>query len=685
MFRRTVVLSVFLVCAYSTHATITLKVTFDNLSVTQTLKNGEFIGIPVYGESGAPQLPFFSYDFLVPSDAELNTVTATIQESQEEVLQGLYDIKPALPPSVNEEIQYPAGKTIINGKDVAIYNVNAFYPSNFVTAVTIGKLQEYKLVKVVVSPYQYNPVTRQLKKLVTGEIVLQYLKTRTPSTFPHGIPYWYMEQIKSYCVNFDQVISSYPAPKRQKKGYAIVTMASIKSGLKNLQSFIDSKKNRGFEVSVIDESQWGGGTGNSAAENLRKWLKANYQNMGIYYLLIIGNPTPTSGDIAMKIFKSKASSGTDYYFSELSGTADGNKNGTFGESADNKAGDPDCNHELALGRIPVYSSDLTAADAILAKFTLYENESQETAQWRFKMLAPMMPSDASTPGNHLANALKDKVCTPNQWGCYRICQNKDPGNVEKTPCTVANVVAAYNSDNYGMTVWWTHGNPTSASGIMDVTNATKLKSDHPTFTYQVSCTNASPATKNNLAYTLLTTKAVGTIAGTDLTYYMPGQTNFDNSSSNSGTSYNWAKVLINGKLPNGDAFNKMRATVPVSGMWVNWGVFVLYGDPSIGPFVWAGTTDITTAMNESVNPLATLQYRNSKLLYRIPSFQQSDALVTINLYNVRGILIKSLLNEMKNPGTYSLELRPMKTIATGMYLCTMCVGEYNETIKIAIK
>jgi len=584
-------------CAFiffiNSKASISESVSFGSISVKQAGSSVVFEGAGVRGEPGSPELPFVCYTYLLPPDADLDNVTASLEGVTEEILPGIFDVKPALPPTANGEIIYPAGLRIVNGKNSAVYNTNAFFPQTCIGEVITGKLDEYKLVDVYVHPFRYNPVTKQLKKITGGTLVVTTQKARTVSSFPYGVAERYSQKVQQLVRNYSKAASLYPTPKREATGpkYVILTTASIKSGAKNLGLFVQMKQARGFDVQIVDESTWGGGTGGTAADNVRKWLKANYQSLAISYLLVIGDPTPASGAIAMKEYypNSDGGSGTDYYFSELSGTGDKNANGKCGESSDRTGGDPDLFHELKVGRIPVYNNDIASLDKILMKMVSYEMEDVNTAKWRFKCLLPMEPSDGNTPGNHLGEFIKDKVLVPNTWAYYRIYDSSTPGNPEKTPCDMTNVLNAWLADSYGICCWWTHGSSTSASGIMNTTNAAKLKDDRPTFTYQVSCTNASPKTATNLAYSLLKNGAIGTIAGTNLTYYSPGQTNYDNSGSNAATSYAWAGLVVKDKLPAGDALNKLRETIK-DVWWVNWVVFVIYGDPSLGPYICGTST-----------------------------------------------------------------------------------------------
>jgi hypothetical protein len=63
----------------------------------------------------------------------------------------------------------------------------------------------------------------------------------------------------------------------------------------------------------------------------------------------------------------------DMIYADLTGTCDGNKNGTLAELADYKAGDPSLKSEIGIGRIP--ETDIGNIDKVLTKMVRYENET----------------------------------------------------------------------------------------------------------------------------------------------------------------------------------------------------------------------------------------------------------------------------------------------------------------------
>jgi hypothetical protein len=103
--------------------------------------------------AGAPNLPYTGRFLAIPHDAE---VEIEILAYQSEVFPDL-DIAPAFRIPVDGELtplQYE--------KDPAVYNEKAYYPDEPVTLVEQSQLRGMDVALVGVTPFQYNPVTREL-------------------------------------------------------------------------------------------------------------------------------------------------------------------------------------------------------------------------------------------------------------------------------------------------------------------------------------------------------------------------------------------------------------------------------------------------------------------------------------------------------------------------------------------
>jgi hypothetical protein len=578
-----------------------VKIPYKNVRVEKIDGKAVFKGATLLGKKGQPNLPGYTVTFLLPQDADLKKISIVLENSKEIELPDQYDVDAAFAPATS----IPDDDSTNNDKDMSVYGKDAFFPASNVGAYNSGKMRQYKLLNVQFFPFRYNPVTKKLKMITDGELSVytssEYSSTAKANSSSTGSKR-INNLVNTIAVNYDQIAPSYNrnassgnlwANSSLSDGevYSIITTSDIVSKSKKLQSFIESKRSRGFTVRTIDETVWGGGTGDIAAERLRSWLKSNYQTLD--YVLLIGNPNPADGTVPMKMVWQRSDSisisgPTDLYYAELSGdwNADGdNKPGEFADDFYNIPGAFDQFAELSLGRIPYYNN-IDDLDKILNKIVLYENSDARSSSWRSKVLLPMKPSDKHTPGFHLGEAIIRNAADPAGWKSTRVYEHNYGVNPENTPCSYASVLHTWKNDNFGLVIWWTHGGSSGAEHILENSHTQFLDDTYPSFTFQVSCSNAYPEYTDNLAYSILKNGGISTIAATRESYYAVGQTDFENSASNAGLSYAFANNLIKDGMSAGDALMLAKSSLVYDcHAWlINLTVFNIYGDPSLGVY-----------------------------------------------------------------------------------------------------
>jgi hypothetical protein len=299
-------------------------------------------------DAGEPMLPYKVMQVLLPPDTDLSTVTASLINADILQVNGVYDIKPTSPACTWDGTQvityWPEGKIIVDGKDVDIYNNYAIFPQNNLHHVPrTGQIRQWKLVTISIALYQCNPVSKELFKLNSGQVSVSYTEssTRDGSLLHHDNIA--KKRARELAINYDEIASQYDQVSRAPvgpllSGYAIITTNAIKYTSSQLQNFVDQKTQKGFTVHVITEETWGGGIGDTASENIREWLKANYLDLNIEYVLLIGDPHPETGDVPMKMlwpgnnFPSEREAPSDYYYSDLTGNWDLDGDGIYGEA-----------------------------------------------------------------------------------------------------------------------------------------------------------------------------------------------------------------------------------------------------------------------------------------------------------------------------------------------------------------
>jgi len=565
-----------------------------------TGKHIQFLSPP-----GSPDLPYQVFKILLPADTELSSVKASIDNSDYVQMAGLWLVKPApFPMTQNTNID-------LSNLYSSFYDSDSVFPENAIYHIQTGNIRGWLVAEIIVSLFQYNPVTKALYQLSSNDLRVHYTRLSTPTNQSFKLDLRAEPRVQRTVINFKDVSNTYKTnvtetqtlsiPTMKNGSYAIITTDEILMQSCALDAFIYSKEQKGYQVILASQEYWGGGMGDEAAENIRNWLIFSSSYYGISYVLLIGNPHPETGDVPMKmlyplnnITQENQNFGvpSDYYYADLTGNWDLDEDENYGEwglatdpnSGDFGVGGVDREFELAVGRIPYYG-DIQALDEILTKLTEYDNESAEESQWRKNVLLPMKSLDSTTPTYFLGEAIKNNILMSNNWAFHRIYDH-DYGIIptpETVGCNYSSVLDAWTNQNYGAIIWWTHGNVTQADNVIQVFDIINLDNAHPGFVFQTSCMNAYPEQQDNLAYELLKHGAISTTAATRETYYYSGEDNFENSVSNAGIGYAYMNYLINDQRSSGEALNLIKQTLYPNGPeeWANLVTFCLYGDPEM--------------------------------------------------------------------------------------------------------
>jgi hypothetical protein len=631
-------------------------------------------GYKTRGAPGNPMLPSKVFNILVPPDIIWDSLELNIVDVETGILPGTYEIRPAAPDAayVDGKMVYDWGRSVnvVDGKNVDVYGADAFFPTEYAKLVPYSQMRKWKYTKVYFSPIQYNPVTGKLKLFKNIKIEISFQRSgdrASPALLRDRVMDCLAPELFH---NYTQGKGWYVLPDGPEQGgtevfndsnswkdgdlplkvldqpsitydYVIITTNAVVSGSSKLSSFISHKQARGHSVLVVTETDFAGLTGQTPdhrAEKIRQWLINNYLTYGIEYVLLIGDPEPyesagSGEDIPMKMCWPRQGAGsyeespTDAFYADLTGDWDLDNDQYYGEWSDYMgSGGVDFAMEVWVGRIPVYSAAYSTLDNILQKIMDYENET--TISWRESILLPMSFSTKTYDGAPLAEQMMDDYLTARTYSSWTQYQQGNgacglnstyPSNEELRGGTV--VRDRWAANDYGVVCWWGHGNSTSASvgcdGCWDGTlfsynQTSSLDDDHPSFTYQCSCTNAYPESSNNLAYSILKQGGIGTVSATRVSWFNTnvGYGDFDGSSTNSGIGYEYVKRLTQ-PLAGGRALYEAKlAVVPDIGVntrLMNQYDFNLYGDPAVG---LDSSSSTTVLWNQPASSTNTNTYAN---------------------------------------------------------------------------
>lgn len=612
-----------------TSTTMTFTLTTGCFSVSRNAEGHDIIQIEGFSNDtvpGNPVLPRKTYNFALPPDADLSTIELDLIASDQHVLDGSYAIAPGpeLRAQSNPRHAAPDGDrhqgTVEPNPEV--YERDALFPKTCVELLPYAQMRGWKYARVAFTPFQYNPVSGTLVLIETASIGISYQRCvdgRLDATARDIL----MDDVAAQILdNYEAMTDVYAEDAAPEQGqptydYVIITTNAIEANSTKLADFVLHKEGRGHSVLVVTEDEFGSLTGqapNHKAEKIRQWLINNYLSMEIEYVLLIGDPSPYEsgeGDIPMKMCWPRLGAlrdpeyqecPTDYFYADLGGDWDkvdhDEYNEYYGEWEDYVSpGGVNLGPEVYVGRIPVYDADYGALDRILQKTIDYASSTEMA--WRQSALLLMGYFNSYTDGAYLAEQMKDDYLNAagfSTWTMYQqgsVCAAADSvftSNEElRSGTTVPNRWAA---NDFGIVCWLGHGDQISVQAgydgcsdgrFMRSSDCALLDDSHSSFTYQCSCLNGYPENDSNLQYAILHNGGIGTVGATRVSWYLPGQAEFTNTSTNAGIGYEYVRRLANNE-PSGPALYNSKQSLPITGpeSLMNIYDFNLYGDPAMG-------------------------------------------------------------------------------------------------------
>jgi len=297
---------------------LTINSTIASITVKNTkLKTFDFFKIYYDGFTknqniGAPNTPVITNLIEIPLGAEVNI---NITNSEFETFNmNNYGLTTKLAPSQRSISKSEDENNIALAKNETIYNTNAFYGNELVKVEILGIARDKRLARVTISPFQYNPVTNEIKAFynITANISFvnsnfeetNALKAKTASPFFYNTS---KQTLNSLDNTSKDVITHYPTKM------VIVSDIMFQS---QLQPYIQWKTRKGF--TVIEAY-----TNNSSVGTTTTSIKNYLQNL--YNAGTPSDPAPSFvllvGDVAqIPTFTGNTDNHkTDLYYCEYTG------------------------------------------------------------------------------------------------------------------------------------------------------------------------------------------------------------------------------------------------------------------------------------------------------------------------------------------------------------------------------
>lgn len=382
-----------------------------------------------------------------------------------------------------------------------------------------------------------------------------------------------------------------------QNGYCIMLSAELKGQLKNLDAFIKHKEARGFKVHIVYSNEWGGGTGLQSVRNSTNWLKKNYKEKNLLYVLLVGNPHPDEGDLAhaasalawtdwpymdldsdwgpalyRKVKKSKDGESTTPTYPDANAPTEGRLTGKKSKGIENINGV----WEVLVGRIPYYGEEskhwkAADVDVILARTMRYENEQGDTS-WRLNWaFAEHGDGSKKTRTRELMDKFgANYIRLWQQWG-DTAPPDGEPNEIKET----LNHHQEAKKDPIGFVHYHSHGSGDSVAATISSKKAVELKDDYPAVHYVNACSVGTPRNDNNVVGALFRYNGIAAI-GPSMSVISP----------------NGAKIKIPGSLYTGQSIGESFWNLQKSrafGEQGIWGLnkttlcYYLQGDPSVVP------------------------------------------------------------------------------------------------------
>ena len=235
----------------------------------------------------------------------------------------------------------------------------------------------------------------------------------------------------NFILDNDGYVKDIKISKVNPDSYDLLIITSKKIKESNiLENYISFKINQGYKIYLIDvENIEKNYSGIDLSEKIRNYLKDFYKKYKIKYLLLIGEPynsksqttKSTGGTIPMRYCypdpnnhnriedtNKDGAVPTDYYYADLTGNWDFDKDGYFGEYNEDRV---DFKNELIVGRVPF--DDINAIEEILNRSIEFEKKEIDK-----KTKQILMAGGIYTYGENNCERVDSAIFFENVWNDF---------------------------------------------------------------------------------------------------------------------------------------------------------------------------------------------------------------------------------------------------------------------------
>ena len=246
---------------------------------TLNFENTQLSGLP-----GEPVLPYHEIILMLPPGEAAGSIEITGEE--ETVIPGSFVLYP------KQEVQPlsrgSSGKFIKNDR---IYKLNAVYPAQSTGRLMTQFLNGFAFALCTFTPVKYNPATGKISyyQKVTVRILTKLDAQASEALKNRSASGNVLNRIRCFAQN-PEIMDQYPSKDSPETDYQylIITPALFQNEFQPLISMYSNKGVVSQVKTVEDISNSVGGY--DLQEKIRNYIKDQYQNHGIEYVLLAGNP-----------------------------------------------------------------------------------------------------------------------------------------------------------------------------------------------------------------------------------------------------------------------------------------------------------------------------------------------------------------------------------------------------------
>jgi len=222
---------------------------------------------------GAPDLAKLSASIIIPDLAQMKL---EVIASEFEILENI-DVAPSKG-NLTRDID-PSSVSFVYGN---WYNENNFYPGKLAELRNPYIIRDYRGQTIWVYPFQYNPVTRELKVYTSITIKISensnngfnpLVRKGFPEKIDHDFSRIYARQFLN-AGNMDYT------PVEEQGNMLVISYGSF---MADMQEFVDWKNTIGIPTEMVDVAT----IGNSAA--IKSYIASYYNTYGLTYVLLVGD------------------------------------------------------------------------------------------------------------------------------------------------------------------------------------------------------------------------------------------------------------------------------------------------------------------------------------------------------------------------------------------------------------